>query len=146
MELGSGSWMVCLAAELFLSSCFSDTVFVTWLRTAVETAISGVQKLLRTGQVPILLFWRWLSVSSVFAGRSAWTVSFLIPVNYCNSQQRASNCFVSITCRKNPAESMTATKQSPFADASVSLQIIKSVKTLFKPFNFIFFSKSEATD
>ena len=43
--------MVCLAAELFLN-CFSDTVFVTLHRTAVETAVSGVHKLLRTGGVP----------------------------------------------------------------------------------------------
>ena len=42
MELGCHSWMDCLPAELFLSSCFSDTVFVTLLRTAVETASSGV--------------------------------------------------------------------------------------------------------
>ena len=36
--------MDCLAAELVLSSCFSDSVFVTLFRTAalVETAISGV--------------------------------------------------------------------------------------------------------
>ena len=37
-QLGSHSRMDCLAAELFLSSCFSDTVFMTLLRTAVETA------------------------------------------------------------------------------------------------------------
>ena len=36
----------CLAAELFLTSCFSDTVFVTSFRAAVETAVSGVRKLL----------------------------------------------------------------------------------------------------
>ena len=46
MELGSHSWMDCLAAELFLNKCFSDTVFVTLFRTAVETAISQVHKLL----------------------------------------------------------------------------------------------------
>ena len=34
VELGSHSWMVCLAAELFLNSYFSDAVFVTLLRTA----------------------------------------------------------------------------------------------------------------
>ena len=44
VELGSQSWMDCLAAELFLNSCFSDTVFLTLLRTAVETAISGVHE------------------------------------------------------------------------------------------------------
>ena len=51
-----------------------DTVSVTLLRTVVETAVSGVHKLFRTGGVPTsltLLFWRWLTVSSVFAGRSA---------------------------------------------------------------------------
>ena len=71
VELGSHSRMDCLAAELFLNSCFADTVFVT-----VETAISEVHKLLRTGGVPISLtwlFWRWLEVSSDFAGRSART-------------------------------------------------------------------------
>ena len=39
--------MVRLAAELFLNSWFSNTVFVTLLRTAVETAISEVDKVLR---------------------------------------------------------------------------------------------------
>ena len=42
VEIGSRTWMVRLAAELFLNSCFSDTVFVTLLSTAVETAVSGV--------------------------------------------------------------------------------------------------------
>ena len=77
VELGSHSWVDCLAAELLLNSCFWDTVFVTLLRrTAVETAVSGVQKLLPNGGVPTsltLLFWRWLTVSSVFAGRSSGT-------------------------------------------------------------------------
>ena len=75
MELGFYSWMVCLAAKLLLHSYFSDTVFVTLLRTAAETAISEVHKLPRSGGVPTsltLLVWRWLTVSSVFAGRSAW--------------------------------------------------------------------------
>ena len=64
-----------------LQSCSStvaspDTVFVTLFRTAVERASCGVHKMLRTGEIPTsltLLFWRWLTVSSVFAGRSAWT-------------------------------------------------------------------------
>ena len=55
MELGSHSWMGCLAAKLFIDSCFSDAVFVTLFRTAVETAISGVHKLLRIGGVPTSL-------------------------------------------------------------------------------------------
>ena len=55
VELGSHSWMDCLAAELFLNSHFSDTVFVTLLRTAAETAVSGVHKLLGTGGVPTSL-------------------------------------------------------------------------------------------
>ena len=74
MELDSHSWMHCLAAELFLNSCFSDTVFVTLFRTAVETAISEVNKLHRNGEVPAsltFLFWRWLTVSSIFMGLSA---------------------------------------------------------------------------
>ena len=46
-EQGDGwSWALIarwiLAAELFLNSCFSDTVFVTLLSTAVETAISRI--------------------------------------------------------------------------------------------------------
>ena len=44
-----------LAAELLLNSCFSDTVFVTLFRTAVETAVSEVHKLLGTGGGPHLL-------------------------------------------------------------------------------------------
>ena len=31
-------WMDCLAAELFLDSCFSDTIHVTLFRTTVGTA------------------------------------------------------------------------------------------------------------
>ena len=49
---------------------------VTLIRTAVKTAISEVHKLLGTGGVPTsltLLFWRWLTVSSVFADWSAIT-------------------------------------------------------------------------
>ena len=34
MELGSHSWMDCLAAELFIDSCFSHVVFVTLFPTA----------------------------------------------------------------------------------------------------------------
>ena len=48
----SHSWRDCLAVELFLNSCFSDTVFVTLFYTAVQTAVSGVHKLLCTGRVP----------------------------------------------------------------------------------------------
>ena len=39
VELGSQSWMDCPDAELVLNSRFSDTVFVTLFRTAVERAI-----------------------------------------------------------------------------------------------------------
>ena len=59
--------------HLVLNSCSVDTVFETLFRTAAETAVSEVHKLLGTGGVPTsltLLFWRWLTVSSVFAGRS----------------------------------------------------------------------------
>ena len=45
VELGSHSWAVCLAAELFLNSCFSDTVFVALFRIAVETEVSGAHEL-----------------------------------------------------------------------------------------------------
>ena len=74
MELGSHSWMDCLAAELFLNSCFLDTVFVTSVHAAVETAISRVHKLLHASVVPAsltLLLWQWLMVSSGFTGHSA---------------------------------------------------------------------------
>ena len=40
-----------LSSASGFNSCFSDTVFVTLLRTAIETAISEVHKLLRTGGV-----------------------------------------------------------------------------------------------
>ena len=76
VELDFHNRMVYLAAKLFLNSCFSDTVFVTLLCTAVEKAISGVRKLLGTGRGPTSLtslFWRWLTLSSIFAGRSART-------------------------------------------------------------------------
>ena len=45
MELCSHSWVDCLVADLFLNSCFSDTVFVTLFCTGVETAVSRVRKL-----------------------------------------------------------------------------------------------------
>ena len=73
VELVSFSWTDCLAAELFLNSCFSDTVFVTLFRTAAETAISRGHKLLGTGGVPIFVtsFRWWLVVSEVIMGHSA---------------------------------------------------------------------------
>ena len=61
VELDSQSRVDRLASNLFLSSCFLDTVFVTLLRTVLQTAISGVHKLLGSGRVPTsltLLFWR----------------------------------------------------------------------------------------
>ena len=39
----------------FLNNCFSDIGFVTLFRTAVETAVSEVHKLLRSGGVPTSL-------------------------------------------------------------------------------------------
>ena len=54
ITIGCHSWMDCLTAELFLNNCFSDTVFVTLFRAAVETVISEVHKLLGTGGVPVL--------------------------------------------------------------------------------------------
>ena len=52
---------------LFLTAL--GTVFVTLFLTAVHTAICGVHMQICTGSVPTsltLLFWRWLTVSSVF--------------------------------------------------------------------------------
>ena len=40
--------------QLFLNSC-ADTGFVTLLRTAAETAVSGVHKVFGTGEVPTSL-------------------------------------------------------------------------------------------
>ena len=64
VELGCRNRTDCLAAELVLNSRFSDTVFVTLRRTAVETAVSEVHKLFCTDGVPTSLtslFWRWLT-------------------------------------------------------------------------------------
>ena len=49
MELAG--WDECLAVELCLNSCFTDTVFVTLFRTAIKRAISELHKLLRIGGV-----------------------------------------------------------------------------------------------
>ena len=52
VELGSHSRMICLAAKLFLNSCFSGTVSETF-RIAVETAISEAHKMIHTGKAPL---------------------------------------------------------------------------------------------
>ena len=44
-----------LLLQLFLNNCATDIVFVSLLCTAVETAISGVHKLLRTSEDPTAL-------------------------------------------------------------------------------------------
>ena len=52
------------------------------LRTAVEIAIREVHKLLGTGGVPTSLtslFWRWLTISLVFTGRSARAICSRLP-------------------------------------------------------------------
>ena len=54
-EKGGLSRWVGLPFASALNSCFSDTVFVTLLSTAVETAISEARKLIRTGGVPTSL-------------------------------------------------------------------------------------------
>ena len=54
VELGCHNRMSCLAVKCLLNSCFSGTVFVSLFRTAVETAISEVREMLRTGGVPPL--------------------------------------------------------------------------------------------
>ena len=75
VELDSHSRMDCLAADSFPNSCFSDTVYVTLFRIAVETAISDVLKSLRAGGVPTSLtslFWWLLTVSSVFTARTRY--------------------------------------------------------------------------
>ena len=73
---GRWSWAV-IAGRIVLLLNYSstagslDTACMSLFRTAVETAVSGVPELLGTGGVPTsltLLFWRWLTVSSVFAG------------------------------------------------------------------------------
>ena len=74
---GRWSWALIFGWFVLLHSCASTvasrTVSVTLICTVVKTAVSGVHKLLRTGGVPTsltLMFWRWLTVSSIFAGRS----------------------------------------------------------------------------
>lgn len=60
VELDSHSCMDCRDAELFLNTCFLDTVRVTWFCTAVETADRAIHKLLCIGGVPTsltVLFW-----------------------------------------------------------------------------------------
>ena len=61
---------------LFLTAL--GTVFVTLFLTAVHTAICGVHMQICTGSVPTsltLLFWRWLTVSSVFrVWVQAWAI------------------------------------------------------------------------
>ena len=77
VELGSHRYLDSPLLRLFLNICFLDIVFMILLRTAAETAVSGVRKLLGTGGVPTsltLLFWRRLTVSLVLAGRSGWTI------------------------------------------------------------------------
>ena len=75
------NWDLIAGWTVLLQSCSSAAPSRTlslWLcsEQLCETAISGVRKLLRTGGVPTsltLLFWRWLTISSVFTGRSART-------------------------------------------------------------------------
>ena len=55
VELGSCRELGSPSVQLFLNGCFSDTVFVTLLPTAVETAISEVYRLLRTDGIPTSL-------------------------------------------------------------------------------------------
>ena len=75
VELDSHSCMDCLAAEFFLNSCFLDTVFVDLFCTTVETADSGIHKLLCIGGVPTsltVLFWWWLTDSSGLYWSELW--------------------------------------------------------------------------
>ena len=52
VELGSHSRMVCLAAaQVFLNSCFSDAVFVTLLRAAVEKQLAKYKRCFALGGV-----------------------------------------------------------------------------------------------
>ena len=51
VELGSDKELDSPLLQVFISSCFSDTVFVALLRSAVETAISEVYELLGSGGV-----------------------------------------------------------------------------------------------
>ena len=55
VELGSHSWMDCLAAELFLKTCFLGHCPRVCSQQLLERAISGVHKLLRIGGVPTSL-------------------------------------------------------------------------------------------
>ena len=55
MELGPHGELDSPLLQSFLNSCFSDTVFVTLLSTAVETAISGVTQVAWHWRGPHLL-------------------------------------------------------------------------------------------
>ena len=72
--LGSHSWTGYLAAELFSTVGFLNTVFVTLFRASVERASCGVHRLLGTAwsPTPQRLLWLHWSVFAVCAGRSAW--------------------------------------------------------------------------
>ena len=54
MELGSESWTT-LCVSCSPTAGATDFVLLTLLRTAVETTINGVHKLLRTGVFPTAL-------------------------------------------------------------------------------------------
>ena len=74
-ELGCHGELGCLLLQVPTAG-LSDSVFVTLFRTAIERAHCGVRKLLRTGEAPTSLtplFRLWLTVSSVFTGRSRGT-------------------------------------------------------------------------
>ena len=63
VELGSHRKLGSRLLQLFLSNCLFGHCPCDSFRTAVETAVSEVHKLLGTGEVPTsltLLFWRWL--------------------------------------------------------------------------------------
>ena len=77
------SWALTAGQIVLLLTCPSTvsplgTVFVALFLTAVDTAICGVHMQICTGSVPTsltLLFWRWLTVSSVFrVWAQAWAV------------------------------------------------------------------------
>ena len=65
MKLGSHRRMVCLAAESFLNSCFSDIVFATLFRTTVRST-----QVASHWRGPNLLNIVVRAVSSIFAGPS----------------------------------------------------------------------------
>ena len=82
VELGCHTGCFVLLLNCSSTAAFRTLPLCFCYRTAVETAVRGVHKLLRTGGVPTsltLLLWLLLTVCSVLTGRSAGTSYSQVP-------------------------------------------------------------------